>query len=359
MGDNRMRDPATLPLLTPELLLGTDPLPPPPPGPVRFAVDHWPEREQPTLVRECFARLGFKYDIERLPDVPFCVDVSLNMVSSLLMSNGRIYGSRNRRTRAHCEDDADDAVLIINTGGQHLIEQRDRELVLGDGEAVLVSSADPSCYTHSPPSRMLGLRFAKAHVASLMQNGHDSYMRRIPSDTQALRLLRTYVKAGWDHCAGAPADLQHLMAGHVYDLIAVMAGATRDAEEAANAGGGLRAARLCAIKQDIGRHLDRSDLSVAALAERHGCTPRLVQRMFEAEGSTFTEYVLGERLGRAYRLLGDPRRRADKISAVALDCGFGDVSYFNRMFRRRYGTAPSDVRAQAQRDPATGARRDN
>ena len=65
-----MRDPATLPLLTPELLLGTDPLPPPPPGPVCFAVDHWPEREQPTLVRECFARLGFKYDIERLPDVP-------------------------------------------------------------------------------------------------------------------------------------------------------------------------------------------------------------------------------------------------------------------------------------------------
>jgi AraC-like DNA-binding protein len=354
-----MRDPATLPLLTPELLLGTDPLPPPPPGPVRFAVDHWPEREQPTLVRECFARLGFKYDIERLPDVPFCVDVSLNMVSSLMMSNGRIYGSRNRRTRAHCEEDADDAVLIINTGGQHLIEQREQELVLGDGEAVLVSAADPSCYTHSPPSKMLGLRFAKAHVAPLMQDGHDSYMRRIPSDTQALRLLRTYVKAGWDHCAGAPPDLQHVMAGHVYDLVAVMAGATRDAEEAANAGGGLRAARLCAIKQDIGRHLDSSDLSVVALAQRHGCTPRLVQRMFEAEGSTFTEYVLAERLGRAYRLLGDPRRRADKISAVAFDCGFGDVSYFNRVFRRRYGTAPSDVRAQAQVGVVTSGRRDN
>jgi AraC-like DNA-binding protein len=202
------------------------------------------------------------------------------------------------------------------------------------------------------------VRFAKAHVAPLLQAGHDGYMRKIPSDTPALRLLRTYVAAGWDQSATAGPDLQHMMAGHIYDLIAVMAGASRDAEEAAQ-DRGVRAARLYAIKQDIGLHLDRPDLSVAALAQRHGCTPRLVQRLFEAEGSTFTDYVLAQRLGRAYRLLSDPRRRADKISTVALDCGFGDVSYFNRMFRRRYGAAPSDVRAQAQHMPPIVGRYDN
>jgi AraC-like DNA-binding protein len=95
------------------------------------------------------------------------------------------------------------------------------------------------------------------------------------------------------------------------------------------------------------------------LAARHACTPRLVQRLFEQEGSTFTGYVLAQRLGRAYYMLSDPRRRADKISTVALDCGFGDVSYFNRMFRRRYGAAPSDVRAQAQHMPPIVGRRDN
>jgi AraC-like DNA-binding protein len=46
-----------------------------------------------------------------------------------------------------------------------------------------------------------------------------------------------------------------------------------------------------------------------------------------------------------------PRRRGEKISAVAFDCGFADVSYFNRVFRRRYGAAPSDVRTRTQRDP--------
>ena len=144
----------------------------------------------------------------------------------------------------------------------------------------------------------------------------------------------------------------------IADGIARLAGAIRDAEDAGNAGG-RRAARLHGIKQDIERWLDRPDLSVVALAERHCCTPRQVQRLFGREGTTFTEYVHAQRVARAYRLLSDPRRRDDKISSVALDCGFGDVSYFNRVFRRRVGAAPSDVRAQAQHTPATVGRRDN
>jgi AraC-like DNA-binding protein len=34
--------------------------------------------------------------------------------------------------------------------------------------------------------------------------------------------------------------------------------------------------------------------------------------------------------------------------AHAFAAGFGDVSYFYRAFRRRYGMLPSDVRAQAR-----------
>jgi AraC-like DNA-binding protein len=74
---------------------------------------------------------------------------------------------------------------------------------------------------------------------------------------------------------------------------------------------------------------------------------------FEMEGTTFTDYVLAQHLARAHRRLTDPRRDGEKISTVAYDCGFGDVSYFNRVFRRQYGAAPSDIRAQVQ----TGGRK--
>jgi transcriptional regulator GlxA family with amidase domain len=133
----------------------------------------------------------------------------------------------------------------------------------------------------------------------------------------------------------------------VYELMALVVGATRDAAELAQ-GHGLKAARLHAIKQDIAGNLDRHDLSVKALATRHGLTPRCVQRLFETEGVTFTEYVVSQRLGVAHRMLGDPNRESKKISTIAWDCGFGDISHFNHLFRRRYGLSPSDVRAEAR-----------
>ena len=40
-------------------------------------------------------------------------------------------------------------------------------------------------------------------------------------------------------------------------------------------------------------------------------------------------------------MLRDPRYAATSISDIAFACGFGDLSYFNRAFRRRYGATPS------------------
>ena len=68
----------------------------------------------------------------------------------------------------------------------------------------------------------------------------------------------------------------------------------------------------------------------------------------EEEGTTFSQYVLGQRLMRAHRILTDPRFVDRSITSVAFDVGFGDLSYFNRAFRRCYGGTPSEVRAEAQ-----------
>jgi methylphosphotriester-DNA--protein-cysteine methyltransferase len=44
-----------------------------------------------------------------------------------------------------------------------------------------------------------------------------------------------------------------------------------------------------------------------------------------------------------------PHERASAwIGAIAYDCGFGDLSYFYRVFRQRYGVSASDVRAMAR-----------
>jgi AraC-like DNA-binding protein len=48
-------------------------------------------------------------------------------------------------------------------------------------------------------------------------------------------------------------------------------------------------------------------------------------------------------------LLGDARHDALKVSDIALACGFNEISYFNRCFRRRFGAAPTQFRGRAER----------
>jgi AraC-like DNA-binding protein len=169
--------------------------------------------------------------------------------------------------------------------------------------------------------------------------------RRIPRETEGLQLLRQYLGAIQDLDLATP-DLQRLTAAHIYDLMALTLGATRNAAVAAE-DRGVRAARLRTIKDDLARNLRHGDVSVAAIAARHRVSPRHLRRLFESEGVTFSEYVLDQRLALAYRLLSDPRRAGEKIASVAFEAGFGDVSYFYRAFRRRYDLLPTDVREQA------------
>ena len=44
----------------------------------------------------------------------------------------------------------------------------------------------------------------------------------------------------------------------------------------------------------------------------------------------------------------DPRFADRSITSVSFDAGFGDVSYFNRSFRRRFGATPSEIRAKSK-----------
>ena len=65
--------------------------------------------------------------------------------------------------------------------------------------------------------------------------------------------------------------------------------------------------------------------------------------MFQAEGETFSGFVLARRLDRAMQRLTDAED-ARPVSEIAFDVGFGDLSYFNRTFRKRFGLTPSQVR---------------
>jgi len=81
---------------------------------------------------------------------------------------------------------------------------------------------------------------------------------------------------------------------------------------------------------------DGGDLSPSAVARRQHVSESYIRKLFEGEDTSFSEFVLTRRLPRAHRLLVDPGRVEQSIASIAFGVGFGDLSYFNRAFKRFY-----------------------
>jgi AraC-like DNA-binding protein len=106
---------------------------------------------------------------------------------------------------------------------------------------------------------------------------------------------------------------------------------------------GISTARLNLLKADVLRNLDRAGLAIESVARANGLSTRQVQRMFALAGTTFTEFVLDQRLQFARRLLLQASGRTRKVSDVAFTVGFNDLSYFHRAFKKRFGVTPADL----------------
>jgi AraC-like DNA-binding protein len=317
---------------------------------LHFSTAHLPETDRIGIWREVYGRTILRLDIEPLPDRPFQADIRMRSLPGLGLVSGMIHGARDCRTPALIADGNDDLGLMLNSGGGLAAVQCGREATLGDGDAILLSCGDLGAVTRPSACHYLGLRVPRLALASIVRNVEDLVAVPIPRGAPGLGLLRSYVTGLLSNIDSlASSALQRLAIGHVYDLLAlVLAGPDNGA--AATESGGVRAARLHAIKTDIGERLRSPGLTINAVAARRGLTPRYIQRLFEQEGTSFTSFVLGARLALAHQMLNDRRHVDRAISAIAFEVGFGDLSYFNRAFRRHYDATPSDVRARARPD---------
>lgn len=84
------------------------------------------------------------------------------------------------------------------------------------------------------------------------------------------------------------------------------------------------------------------EISHRDLAARVHLAPSSFCRLFKkVTGKTCTAFVNEIRLGHACRLLAESEAT---VTAIAFDCGFRNLSNFNRRFRERYGMSPREYR---------------
>jgi AraC-like DNA-binding protein len=195
---------------------------------------------------------------------------------------------------------------------------------------------------HTDEDRFTTIRMPRRALLDINPRAEEKLSRVLCDGAVAETIFRYHALAA-NHGPHLDAVGQRLSAQHMVDLVGLLLGT--DAEHASLARGrGQAAARLELMRADVMAALGRNDLCLSEVATRSGLSPRQAQRLFEQAGTTFTEFVLEQRLLLARKLLGDPRARARKISDIAHSSGFSDLSYFNRAFRKRFGATPSELR---------------
>ncbi len=246
------------------------------------------------------------------------------------------------RTRETLKDGFDGMCLVLATSGRVLVSHERQSIELSDSQMCLADMSVLCGTGISNNCEVKTVRIPRSMLLTVCPEAEDR-LALVLGDQAPIReaIVRYHALAA---NLGPHTDVvgQHLMAQHMVDLVALLLRTDADHTELANRG--YSAVRLDLMRADVIANLSRGDLTIYSVAQNAGVSPRHAQRMFEQTGTTFTEFLLEQRLLLVRKLLLDPLNRWRKVSDLAHSAGFPDISYFNRVFRRRFGVTPSDMR---------------
>ena len=319
-----------------------------PPGfaPLRFSTRALPERDRVPMWREELGRHLLRVDIEPLPGPPFHAEATLRVLPGLRTVAWTGSATRFERTATMAAGGDGFISLIVNLGEGCTASQRGREVALGAGEAVAVLHEEAATVTCAQGS-YLAVLVPRESLAARLRGVDDATMEPIPHATEPLRLLASYLSLMRDELLVTTPRLRRLVVTHVQDLVALALGPQRAA--GVDGVSAIQAARLKAALDQIasGFHEPGSAWrrSRTARASRHA----ICSACWRPRACRSPRASTAPRLQRAFALLNGAESR--RISDIALEAGFSDLSHFNRMFRARFGDAPTAIRAQAARRP--------
>lgn len=221
--------------------------------------------------------------------------------------------------------------LIVQESGCCRIAQESHSTLLSAGDMVLVDAARPSEFSYGAvQSRQISLHLPKEEIAGRFGHACDGGLPISRSDPLwlAMRAVLSKMSAG----SGAQTELGEAM----FSLLGAYVSSLR-AGGLPERGTGLLSRAL----QLIDRYRSDPAFGPGELAMRLNVSERTLQRHFQPLGETPGRRLLERRLELAHaRLTGARRRPGETVTSIALDCGFNDLSYFHREFRRKYGATP-------------------
>ena len=302
-------------------------------------------RQRVVAFRDAAAQMC-KLDITPDVDQPFESTLRLHLLPSLQISCTTWTSATTVRTARHAYDTGDNVLIHIPLTGQFRVRQQGAREVTCQPGSVYVDPTSVSGVDvfEAPRTDLMYVSMPRERLASSGALG--AQLRKcLPLDAH-WRLFQSYARNLTLEAGHLAPDALVACSQHLCDLAVLAFGARRDGRDEA-VGRGLRAARLWAVKQQIDARLTDPELSADVVAARCGISTRYLRALFADEQTTFRNHVADRRLALVQQRLQDERFRGMTISDIVLSVGFGDLSWFNHLFRARFGMTPSEARAVA------------
>jgi AraC family transcriptional regulator len=208
-------------------------------------------------------------------------------------------------------------------------------------------------HEHAAGDRCLSFQFASdyferiASDAGVKKSDRGFRVLRLPP-LRELSSLIARARAGLEYLADTPWEELSI------ELAAATMRVERGISSRAENSPPSAIARVTRSVRAIERRPD-GVLGLGALAREAGLSPYHFLRTFERfTGLTPHQYVRRARLRDAASRLAAER---GKVLDIAYDCGFGDVSNFNRAFRSEFGVSPKNFRQDKSSKPISTSQR--
>lgn len=285
-------------------------------------------------------------DVYRLPDRPFSAKWQFQQSDAVIVDC--FDSTLQRFSRRVAEQPVERFCFAFNAGVSRLkVAQRGRELVGGTNNAGFFCMTEATDIVgEANGMSWIGMSLPRKDLLERVPDADDLVLEPLDPASSALRYLQGYLTliSSVNVMTNEPELVRHAGAA-LLDLAALSLGAGREVAEIARQGG-LRMARLQAVLAAVRAGFSSPTFSANDVGLKLGLSASYVQKLLHESGSNFTERVLELRLQKARTMLASAQYYDVKVSDIAYTCGFNEVSYFNRCFRRRFGAAPNEYRCK-------------
>ena len=284
-------------------------------------------------------------DCQARGSAPFFGEITTAECDGLHFSTVNSDGQIVKRTPTRIRRAREEVMLVsLQVRGVGIIAQDGREARLLPGDFACYDSTRPYTLNFDAGFEQLVLHMPRAAMVRRIGRTEVWTARRIAGTSPVGSLVLPFVQ----RAASIVSDVAPATASQLSEtcLSLVTAALGERLGEIAAGGSSARTALIFRAKAMIDSNLHDHALNTEKVAQLVGISPRYLQDLFHAEGTTVSDWIWQRRLDKSRRDLADPLRAGDSISQIALACGFADFGHFSHRYKDAFGTSPREDRAR-------------